>query len=121
VARETGATLTGLDVSPVAMAQAAGRVAAFGLVGRARFQIGDLAATGLPEAAFDGAMSVDALWLARDKPAALREVARYVAHRAALGAELGEAVTERVIAQHHRGVARFPGWQRIFVVARLGR
>jgi ubiquinone/menaquinone biosynthesis C-methylase UbiE len=76
VARETGATLTGVDVSPVAVEQAATRIAAFGLTGRARFQVGEFAATGLPDAAFDGAMSADVLWLAPDKPAALREVAR---------------------------------------------
>lgn len=48
----------------------------FGLAGRARFQVGDFTATGLPTAALDGAMSVDALWLVPDKVAAVREVAR---------------------------------------------
>jgi SAM-dependent methyltransferase len=76
VAREAGVTLTGVDISPVAVAQAAARIATFGLAGRARFQVGEFAATGLPAAAFAGAMSVDVLWLAPDKPAALREVAR---------------------------------------------
>jgi len=76
VARETGALLTGIDVSPVAVAQAATRAAAFGLGGRARFQIGEFAATGLPGSAFDAVMSVDVLWVAPDKPAALREIAR---------------------------------------------
>jgi len=76
VARKTGALLTGIDISPVAVAQAAERAAAFGLGARSRFQIGEFAATGLPDAAFDAAMSVDVLWLAPDKPAALREVAR---------------------------------------------
>lgn len=36
----------------------------------------DIVATGLPEAGFDGAMSVDTLWAAPDKAGALRETAR---------------------------------------------
>jgi SAM-dependent methyltransferase len=76
VTRETGADLVGIDISPAAVEQAAGRALQFGLNGRASFKVGDFAATGLPEAAFDGAISIDALWLAFDKLAALREAAR---------------------------------------------
>lgn len=52
------------------------RTGVFGLAGRARFQVGDFTVTGLPAAALDGAMNVDALWLVPDKAAAVREVAR---------------------------------------------
>ena len=76
VARETGADLVGVDVSSVAIQHARDRVAEFGLEGRASFQMGDFVATGLPGDAFDGAMSIDALWLVPDTSAALREVAR---------------------------------------------
>ena len=38
--------------------------------------MGDLTATGLPNAGFDGAMSVDVLWSVPEKPAALQEIAR---------------------------------------------
>lgn len=76
VARETGAAVMGVDISPVAIEQAAGRARQFGLESKATFQVGDFAATSLPEAAFEGAISIDALWLAFDKLAALGEVAR---------------------------------------------
>lgn len=76
VARETGATLMGIDFSPVAVEHATGRAVAFGLAERARFQVGDFVATGLAAAALDGAMSVDAFWAIPDKSAAVREVAR---------------------------------------------
>jgi ubiquinone/menaquinone biosynthesis C-methylase UbiE len=76
VARDRGATLVGLDFSRVAVEQATQRIGLFGLAGRARFQVGDFTATGLPTTAFHGAMSVDALWSVSDKVAAVREVAR---------------------------------------------
>ena len=76
VARETGARLIGIDISKVAVEQAAGRIADFGLAGRARFQVGDFCATGLPEASFDGAISVDSLFLVPDKTASVHEAAR---------------------------------------------
>jgi ubiquinone/menaquinone biosynthesis C-methylase UbiE len=76
VARETGADLVGLDLSTIRIARAAARVAEFGLTGRARFEVADLAITGLEDASFDGAMRVDALWAVPDKHAALREVGR---------------------------------------------
>ena len=76
VARETGATLIGVDFSQVAVEHAARSAIEFGLAERARFQVGDFGATGLPRAACNGAMSVDALWIVPDKSAATREVAR---------------------------------------------
>ena len=75
VARESGAALVGIDFSRVAVEHAIQRIGVFGLSGRARFQVGDFTATGLPAVALDGAMSVDALWLVPDKAAAVREVA----------------------------------------------
>jgi len=76
VARATGASVSGVNVSAVAVQRARVRVATFGLEGRAEFQVGDAAATGLAPHAFDGAMSIDALWSVPDKVAALREVGR---------------------------------------------
>lgn len=76
VARATGAAVVGIDVSAVAVEQATRRASVSGLGERAHFQVGDFQATGLPDAAFDGAMSVDVLLLVPDKPAAVREVAR---------------------------------------------
>lgn len=76
VARETGAALVGIDLSSVEIAQASERVTEFGVAGRARFEVADLVATGLPDASFDGAMSVDVLWSVPDTAGALGEVAR---------------------------------------------
>ena len=76
VARETGAELVGVDLSSVGITRAEERAAELGLGDRSRFQVGDITATGLPDASFDGAMSVDVLWAVPDKLAALEEAAR---------------------------------------------
>jgi len=76
VARETGASLVGVDFSAVGVEQARLRAVEFGLGERARFLAGDAAATGLPGAGVDGVMSVDAFWLFPDKRRVAAEVAR---------------------------------------------
>jgi len=76
VAQHVGANLIGIDLSAVGVALARDRAAALGLGERARFQEGDLTATGLPEASCDAAMSLDVLLFVADKAAAVREVAR---------------------------------------------
>jgi ubiquinone/menaquinone biosynthesis C-methylase UbiE len=76
LARETGAALVGIDIVSLAVDLATARAREFGLQERARFQLGDMAATGLPDAAFDGAISVVALLMVSDKAAAVREAAR---------------------------------------------
>ncbi|HEU4759710.1 MAG TPA: methyltransferase domain-containing protein, partial [Dehalococcoidia bacterium] len=76
VARETGARLIGVDLSPAAVAQATARAEGLGLSGQARFVVGAFAHTGLPGASADAAMSEDALQYAPDKRAAITEAAR---------------------------------------------
>lgn len=76
VARQTGANLIGIDLAPVGIDLARSRAAELGLDERARFQVGDITATGLPDASCDGAMSLDVLVFVPDKAAALREAAR---------------------------------------------
>jgi SAM-dependent methyltransferase len=76
VARETGASLIGVDFSEVAVQQAQQRALQLGLNERARFMVGDAGSTGLPGASTDGVMSVDSFWLFPDKPGAAAEVAR---------------------------------------------
>jgi cyclopropane fatty-acyl-phospholipid synthase-like methyltransferase len=76
LARETGAGVVGIDLSDVGVARARERAEELGLADRARFEVGDLTATGLPEAGFDGAVSVDVLWSVPDKSGAFRESAR---------------------------------------------
>jgi SAM-dependent methyltransferase len=76
VARETGASLIGVDFSPVAVALASERATKLGLSSVARFVVGSFGATGLDDASADGVMSEDALQYAPDKTAAVREAAR---------------------------------------------
>jgi ubiquinone/menaquinone biosynthesis C-methylase UbiE len=76
LARSEGALLVGVDFSAVAVRHAADRAALFGLADRARFVVGDLAATGLPDATADAVVSIDALHFAADPTAAAREALR---------------------------------------------
>jgi ubiquinone/menaquinone biosynthesis C-methylase UbiE len=76
LAREADVSLVGVDFSPVAVGQAAHRASLFGRAGQARFIVGDLTQTGLPEASADAAVSIDAFHFAADTAAAAREVRR---------------------------------------------
>lgn len=76
LARSEGALLVGVDFSAVAVQQAAERAALFGLADRARFVVGELAATGLPDATADAVVSIDAMHFAADPTAAAREALR---------------------------------------------
>jgi ubiquinone/menaquinone biosynthesis C-methylase UbiE len=76
VARETGASLIGIDFSQVGIQQALQQAAELGLSERSVFLVRDVESTRLPDADLDGAMSVDAFWLFPDKPAAAAEIAR---------------------------------------------
>ena len=78
IARETGASLSGVDISQVAVAQAEVRARALGLASSARFSVGSFADTGLETASMDAAMTVDALQYAPDKRAAIKEFARII-------------------------------------------
>lgn len=51
-------------------------MALFGLAGRARFVLGDLTHTGLPQASVDAAVSIDAFHFAADPAAAAAEARR---------------------------------------------
>lgn len=76
LARQADASLVGVDFSPVAVSQATDRAALFGLDGRARFTVGDLTGTGLPEASADAVVCVDAFHFAADPAAAAAEARR---------------------------------------------
>jgi SAM-dependent methyltransferase len=76
LAQQTGTVVVGVDFSPVAVSQAAGRAPLFGMAERARFVVGDLCGTGLAAASADAVVCIDALHFARDVTAAAREVAR---------------------------------------------
>src|SRR5437016_5998376 len=67
IARERGARLRGVDVSPVAVAAARARAEALGLSAISEFSRGSFAETGLDAASAYGATSIDALQYAPDK------------------------------------------------------
>jgi ubiquinone/menaquinone biosynthesis C-methylase UbiE len=68
--------LTGVDYSTVAIESASARASSFVPPGRARFVVGDLTATGLPDQCADAVLCFDAIFFADDRIAALREVRR---------------------------------------------
>jgi SAM-dependent methyltransferase len=76
LSRATGADLVGIDWSPVAVRIATDLSAQFVPPGRARFLIGDLAASGLENDVADAVVCFDAIFLAADRIAALSDVCR---------------------------------------------
>jgi SAM-dependent methyltransferase len=76
IAREVGASLVGVDVVAEAVLAAYQHAATLGLAGRAEFRVASGTDTHLPAGSFDGAVSIDALWMIQDKAAAFRELAR---------------------------------------------
>jgi SAM-dependent methyltransferase len=76
VAQQLGVNLIGIDLSPGGVALAADHAAELGFGERAKFQVGDMTATGLPDGSYDAAMSLDVLVFVPDKAAALCETAR---------------------------------------------
>ncbi|MCX4771934.1 class I SAM-dependent methyltransferase [Streptomyces sp. NBC_01260] len=76
VAREADATLHGVDIVAEAVSQAEKLAARMEKSPEATFHTASAIDTGLPDAAFDGAMSVDALWMVMNKMAAFEELAR---------------------------------------------
>jgi ubiquinone/menaquinone biosynthesis C-methylase UbiE len=76
LAQSRGARLIGVDFSAVAIRQATERAGLFGLADRARFVVGDLAATGLADGLADAVVSIDALHFAADPTVAAREAWR---------------------------------------------
>ncbi|HET6190227.1 MAG TPA: class I SAM-dependent methyltransferase [Trebonia sp.] len=76
LARETGVSLVGVDFSPVAIDQATHRAALFRVTAKARFFVGDLTSTALPDAHADAAVSIDAFHVAADPAAAAAEARR---------------------------------------------
>ncbi|MFI0479415.1 class I SAM-dependent methyltransferase [Actinomadura sp. 9N215] len=76
IARELDVPLVGVDIIPEGVAAASERAAGFGMEARASFYVASATDTGLPAGGFDGAVSIDALWMVHDKSAAFRELAR---------------------------------------------
>jgi SAM-dependent methyltransferase len=115
VARQTGANLIGIDLSAVEVALAGEQAQHEGLAGRARFQVGDVTATGLPDACCDAALSLDVLLFVPDKAAAVREWARILCTGGVLGFSTWEqsGYSERLNAEQladHRPLLEASGF-----------
>ena len=76
VAAQTGASLTGIDIAPSALAAAEERAASLGLAKRATFHLGRFDLLPFDDATVDAVMSVDALPFTPDKAVAIVELAR---------------------------------------------
>jgi SAM-dependent methyltransferase len=76
IAREAGALLTGVDISAVAVREAARRADMVGMGPRSSFSLGSFTQIPLESSSFDGATTVDAFQYAPDKAIACSEVAR---------------------------------------------
>ncbi len=74
--KKTGADLTGLDISSVAIDEARARAARLGLAEHARFAVASFDKTGLDGASVDAIMSEDAIQYAPDKRAVMAEFGR---------------------------------------------
>lgn len=105
LARAFSARLIGVDFSPVGIELATARAADFLPEGRASFQLGAFDATGLPDACADGVISMDALPFAKDRDAALRELARILRP----GASAVFTTVER-LPGHPRYEPEAPSW-----------
>jgi SAM-dependent methyltransferase len=76
IARESGAQLVGIDLSQAAVDAATTAAASYLQPGQFDYRCGTITATGLPDSSADGLMSIDALAMAADRVAALKEVRR---------------------------------------------
>jgi SAM-dependent methyltransferase len=97
-----GADLIGIDLSAVGVDLARERAVRLGLGNRARFQVGNLVATELPDASCDAVLSLDVLLFVPDKAAAARECARILRPGGTLGFTTWEqpGYSERLGAEH---------------------
>ncbi|PKW00397.1 Methyltransferase domain-containing protein [Streptomyces sp. 1222.5] len=76
VARELGASLAGVDIVAEAVEEARRLATTFHRAPEAEFHAAGATDTKLPGQSFDGAMSIDALWMVLNKAAAFEELAR---------------------------------------------
>jgi len=76
IAKHTGASLVGLDPSPIALSHAERHAAHELEVGRWRFMEGSYDRIPLGDAGVDGALAIDSLHFAADQAAAFTELAR---------------------------------------------
>jgi arsenite methyltransferase len=96
LARETGCSVIGVDLSPESVEAAGRRALEEGLDGRVRFVSGDAEALPLDDGSMDGALCECSLCTFPDKPAAASELARVLRPSARLALSDVTAVRERL-------------------------
>jgi ubiquinone/menaquinone biosynthesis C-methylase UbiE len=96
VASHSGVSLVGVDPSATGLAEARQRADRVGMANRAHYQHGTFAATGLDDAAADGAFSIDAIQYAADKRAVFAEARRILRPGARFAFSAFELEPERV-------------------------
>ena len=96
VASRSGASLIGIDPSVTGLAEARKRAERIGRADRAHYQHGTFAASGLDDAAANGAFSVDAIQYAADKRAVFAEARRILRPGARFAFSAFELEPERV-------------------------
>ncbi len=87
IAQRTGASLTGVDFSAQALAEAREQAARMG-VSDASFQVGELTATGLPDASVEAVLCTDAIQFPDEPASAYDEIRRVLKARRPGGADL---------------------------------
>jgi SAM-dependent methyltransferase len=119
VARETGASLVGIDLSESAIADAPRRAAAFGLTSdRHEFRVGDICKSGLPTASLDGylpPLRVHAFFWSQPASSSKRMTSKWAPKTAATDKLMFEARGTLGLTD---GVDYLRFSQRILVVAR---
>ena len=119
MARESGASLIGIDPSAAGLAAARQRARDAGLAGRARFQHGTFEHTNLADGAADAVMSIDAFQYAPDKRTAFDEFARIMRAGARPGIVCFEVDPATVAGLPVLGVDPVPDYRPLIAAAGL--
>ena len=119
MARESGASLIGVDPSTAGLERARARAAAVDLADRARFEQGTFEQTGLDDGVADAAMSVEAFQYAPDKRAAFAEFFRILRPGARLAIICFEVEPSKVEGLPVLGVDPVPDYRPLIEAAGL--
>jgi ubiquinone/menaquinone biosynthesis C-methylase UbiE len=120
MARETGASLIGVDPSQAGLTAARARAAAAGLASQARFEQGSFERTGLGDATADAVMSTEAFQYAPGKQAAFTELARIMRPGARAGIICFEVDPAKVEGIPVLGVDAVADYRPLIAAAGLG-